>query len=266
MPVEASSTSTTAQSSVRSTTADKQGFNGLTADDFFKLLIAQLQNQDPTEPTSNQELLQQISTIRGVQANSEISTTLKELTSVLGGQQSLDGQRLSVAASFIDKTVTLRNNQIGVVQSAFLQDGNSFVVVNGRNVPVSDVLSVTPPQSFVGRTISASIVDNGKQKVVFGEVSEVFEANGQLNLTLNRMATEGADKGRLTPQYNVPMTSVREILSYDSFINRRVSALSVDGHEVSGKAIAATETVGGKPAYLVGGVLVPANGILSIDD
>jgi flagellar basal-body rod modification protein FlgD len=42
------------------------GFNSLTADDFLTLLIAQLQNQDPTEPVDNAEILNQLATMQGL--------------------------------------------------------------------------------------------------------------------------------------------------------------------------------------------------------
>ena len=40
---------------------------GLGSQDFLKLLVAQLTNQDPLDPTSNQELFQQIASIREIE-------------------------------------------------------------------------------------------------------------------------------------------------------------------------------------------------------
>ncbi len=49
-------------------------FDELGSSDFLKLMLTQLTNQDPLEPTGNEELLRQISSIREI----ELSTTLTE--------------------------------------------------------------------------------------------------------------------------------------------------------------------------------------------
>ena len=70
-------------SNITGAAGTSQSAADLSGDDFFKLLITQLTNQDPLEPTSNQELLQQISSIRDI----ELSTTLTESLQRLAGQQ-----------------------------------------------------------------------------------------------------------------------------------------------------------------------------------
>jgi len=51
-------------------------WNSITPDDFLKMLITELQNQDPTNPTDNSQILQQISEIRNIQATSDLTSTL----------------------------------------------------------------------------------------------------------------------------------------------------------------------------------------------
>ena len=54
--------------------SDKLGFNGLTSDTFLKLLITQLQNQDPLAPVGQHEFLQQLaqfSTVEGIEKRFE---------------------------------------------------------------------------------------------------------------------------------------------------------------------------------------------------
>lgn len=117
--------------------ADKTGFSGLTADDFMKLLITELQNQDPTEPLKNENLLQQISTMRNLSANIELSDALKAITT---------NQQLATAATFIGKTVTgitTGDQRVrGVVQSAFLRDGEAFISIGTREVPLKSISDV----------------------------------------------------------------------------------------------------------------------------
>lgn len=64
--------------------------------EFLNLLVAELQNQDPLEPTDNSQLLQQISQIREISANDQLKGTLEAV------QQ---GQDVSTASQLIGKTV-----------------------------------------------------------------------------------------------------------------------------------------------------------------
>lgn len=70
--------------------------NDLTADDFLQFLVTQLQQQDPLNPTSNQELLDQINSIRSL-------TATTQLTSTMGSVQV--GQNLATASGLIGKSV-----------------------------------------------------------------------------------------------------------------------------------------------------------------
>ena len=70
-------------------------------------LIAQLQNQDPTEPVDNAEILNQLATMQGLTSNLELSDTLKQVATSLEKSETDFGQKLSVGASYIGQTVTL---------------------------------------------------------------------------------------------------------------------------------------------------------------
>lgn len=112
------------------------GFAGLTSESFLKLLITQLQNQDPTEPMGNEELLSQISSMRTLQSNIELSDAIKSLTS---------NQQLATAASFIGKTVSGSfGGQLveGTVDRAFLRDGTAFVAVGDAELPLDDITDI----------------------------------------------------------------------------------------------------------------------------
>jgi flagellar basal-body rod modification protein FlgD len=116
---------------------DKTGFNALTSEDFLKLLVTQLQNQDPTEPIGNEELLNQLSMMRSLQSNLELGEAVKSVSS---------NQNLSMAAGFIGKTIvgTLEDGTPvgGLVKSAFLADGDAYVKVGEVSVALSAVTDV----------------------------------------------------------------------------------------------------------------------------
>lgn len=129
-------------SAVKVVDPDEVGFNGLTADSFMKLLITELQNQDPTEPLGNEQLLAQISSMRELQSNIELSDTLKEITT---------GQSLTQAAGLIGKEIEgqegTQSPVAGVVDRAFVKDGKAYVGIGTSELPVSAITSVQQPVS-----------------------------------------------------------------------------------------------------------------------
>lgn len=128
---------TNPSSAVKTVDASKAGLNGLTSQTFLKLLITQLQNQDPTNPTDSNELLQQVSSMQSLQANIELQSTLKTVSL---------NQQLSSAASFLGKTVAATQGEnfiSGVVDSVRVADGKALLTVEGNEVDLASVLWMT---------------------------------------------------------------------------------------------------------------------------
>jgi flagellar basal-body rod modification protein FlgD len=65
-------------------------------DEFLKLLLTELQNQDPLDPLDNSEMAQQISQIREIAATDKLSATLDTV---------LTGQSLTTASNLIGREV-----------------------------------------------------------------------------------------------------------------------------------------------------------------
>ena len=60
-------------------TIDK-GFGALDSDEFTKLILTELGNQDPLEPNDTKALLEQLSIIRSIESDTKLNDTLKEMT------------------------------------------------------------------------------------------------------------------------------------------------------------------------------------------
>ncbi|SMG38537.1 flagellar hook assembly protein FlgD [Paraburkholderia susongensis] len=102
----ASSTSSTGS------TSSTSGTSGTSATDlqntFLQLLVAQLQNQDPTNPMDSSQMTSQLAQISTVQGISQLNTSLSSLSTQLSaGQQ-------SQAALLIGSTVLAPGNSISV--------------------------------------------------------------------------------------------------------------------------------------------------------
>lgn len=77
----AASTASTAAKAAVSTA--KSGFGALGANDFIKLLTAQLQNQDPTAPVDNSQMIAQLAQFSSLSAANSSSDTLKSIEAKL---------------------------------------------------------------------------------------------------------------------------------------------------------------------------------------
>ena len=87
---------TTAANSASTAATAKDGLGGIRAEDFMKILIKQLQYQDPLKPMDNQQMVEQMSTIRELELNTRLGTKLEQIT---------DQQRFGAAAALIGKHV-----------------------------------------------------------------------------------------------------------------------------------------------------------------
>lgn len=130
-------TNTSNNTDVQVVDKSKTGFNGLTSDTFLKLLIAQLQNQDPTAPVGNEELLQQLSAMRSLQSNIELSDTLKAFN---------NNQQVASGAAFLGKIVTGTNADqkevTGIADRVFLAEGKLMIGMGSDSVEISKVTGV----------------------------------------------------------------------------------------------------------------------------
>ena len=117
--------------------------NQLKTDDFIKMMLTQLQNQDPLEPAKNQELLAQMSQIGQLQTSTQLQETLKGLT--------LQNQ-LGSAGNLIGKLVqgTDNNNDtvVGLVNSVRVENNQVFLELDsGKTLSMGNVIAIAnaPP-------------------------------------------------------------------------------------------------------------------------
>jgi flagellar basal-body rod modification protein FlgD len=136
-------------SSIGSTTpvtqqhASTRGFNDLDSEDFFALLIAQLQAQDPMKPTDNQQLLSQMSGIRQMEQSSKLNTTLDSLAAEqrFGSTSGLIGHY--IAGTVKDSAGQPQQIQ-GLVIGVRFEQGNAILELhNGKSIPAEAVEQVT---------------------------------------------------------------------------------------------------------------------------
>ncbi|MBI1345898.1 flagellar hook capping protein [bacterium] len=116
--------------------ADEIGFAGLKSEDFLKILIAQLQNQDPSNPMDSDQLLNQISDMRSLQASIELEKSLDSLTL---------SQQLNSAAGFLGKYAEGTQDEAsisGLVSAVQVKDGSAYLMIGNQELALSNVSGV----------------------------------------------------------------------------------------------------------------------------
>jgi flagellar basal-body rod modification protein FlgD len=128
--------------------APKAGNQGLKSEDFMKLLIAQLQNQDPESPVDTKELVTQLSQLTSVEKLSTMADKLDALT------QATNGMAANQSAGLIGKKVEGNNDTVNLDAT-----GGTSTAVNFR--ASADTVSVKV-MNDAGRTIRT--INLGPQK------------------------------------------------------------------------------------------------------
>ena len=114
--------------------------NTLSTQDFIKMMVTQLQNQDPMDPAKSSDLLAQMSQIGQLQSSSDLQDALKGLVlqNQIGSASSLIGKNVE---GLDDNNNTIR----GIVNSVKVQsDGVSLELDNGQSLALGRVTSIAP--------------------------------------------------------------------------------------------------------------------------
>ena len=111
--------------------------SGLNQNDFLQLLVAQMQNQDPSNPVSSDQFLQEMASFTEVVDLSQLQTLTQSLLSNEVATQGLELLGKQVTAQ------TSSGQQIsGTVTELSMVGGQPMLTVNGTQLPVSQIVSV----------------------------------------------------------------------------------------------------------------------------
>lgn len=123
------------------TGAQSDALRNVNLDDFLKLMITELQNQDPLNPMENDQILQQISQIREIEATTSLTGTLNDIHM---------GQELTASSALIGRTInglTDDGDQIeGVVGKVEVTDGVASLDIDGQKVRLANVSAILPTE------------------------------------------------------------------------------------------------------------------------
>lgn len=190
-----------ATSSTTTTTAAKTGSSDtLGKDDFLKLLLTELQHQDPTSPMDSDKILTQTSQLATLESATKTNTALENLSAQLKESVS------SNATNLIGKMGSLGYNAITLANST-----STYEVYFPTEIK-DGTLTITDKNKNVVKTIDLGDVAAGKSGVVTFEWDGKDKdgeqlADGYYAVTADYVDKTGASK---TTQFGVyPVESIR---------------------------------------------------------
>lgn len=113
----------------------RQTSNQLGKDDFLKLLITQMQNQDPTEPMENTEFIAQMAQFSSLEQMTNMSTSFEKVANYISE---------SSATSTLGKTVELNIGDTtvkGIVEGT-IRGEKPEVIVNGMRYDINKIAAI----------------------------------------------------------------------------------------------------------------------------
>ena len=142
---------TTAPGNQLPSSIQKNAFS-LKAADFIKMMVTQLQNQDPLEPAKNDQLLAQMSQIGQLQSTTQLQDSLKGL--VIQNQIGAAGNLIGKSVQGLDDQ---NNDTGGVVNSVRVQQDSVYLELdNGKSLSLARVTKIGAAPAPVGAAARAA--------------------------------------------------------------------------------------------------------------
>jgi flagellar basal-body rod modification protein FlgD len=180
------------------------GLGGTSSDirtDYLKLLVAQLSNQNPLEPLSNNEMASQLAQLSQLERLEDISSTFEKV---------FQGAQLSQARELVGKIVSFvpagKNTEYwGKVDRVDLADGEPRLWVGNYALSPSEVKSVLDTQfsndplmeqfirasALVGKEVVFPVTDaDGVETQQQGRVDSVEISDGRVLLNVGGQAVD----------------------------------------------------------------------------
>jgi flagellar basal-body rod modification protein FlgD len=128
-----------------STATSTESVGALGKDEFFKMLIAQLKNQDPLNPQDGAEFSAQLAQFTSLEQLTNLNKTLEAQGasySALMNLQSVSMIGKEVEASVFDSQTGESKTVTGTVSAVQFKDNSIHLTVNDQEIAFDDVVSV----------------------------------------------------------------------------------------------------------------------------
>jgi flagellar basal-body rod modification protein FlgD len=172
------------------TVANPDAFDKMDLGQFIKLLVAEMQNQDPMNPMDNSQILQQISQIKAIASNDKLTGTLTSM------QLQQDMTSAGVLLNQTIKGLNANSDAItGKVDSVSVAGGKVQLHVGNDTIDlknVSQVNGVASQDVATGNSLLNKIIKglNAAGQMITGKVDKVTVADNKVQLQVGNDAVD----------------------------------------------------------------------------
>lgn len=138
--------------SLSSKDTDSVAGGALDKDAFLQLLVAQMQYQDPLEPTDNTEYISQLATFSSLEEMQNLNQSMTE-----GSAYNLVGKHVFVKVTN-DKTGETFYDH-GMVEYVMRENGKVYISVNDSLYDIEDLDTVADPDYYTASTLAKTFTD-----------------------------------------------------------------------------------------------------------
>ena len=223
-----------------STTTTKNSASALGKDEFLKLLVAQLQNQDPLNPMEDTEFIAQMAQFSSLEQMQNMNTMMQT----------------TKATSMIGSLVTWANDKgelfSGVATGVQMVNGQPKLMIGAdtqvdvdKIITIEPLIDTTELMTRATAMIGQSVVWNtGEGYNLTGTVKSVKMVNGQPKLQLNDTLLDVSKIKETVPE------------NLDDLKGKTVTWSDADGHTLSGKVLSWTADSNGAKKLVIEGSLI----------
>ncbi len=127
----------TGSTDTQTATAAAAKSNTLNYNDFLKLMIAQMKNQDPLNPTDSTQYMSQIAQFSAVEQSINTNSKLDQL---------LVNSNISQASTMIGLVLKAPDGTTGTIQSVRIDSsGSTAILTTGKEVPIGAGVTIGYP-------------------------------------------------------------------------------------------------------------------------
>jgi len=128
--------------------AEKPNGKDLGRNEFLKLLVAQLENQDPTEPQDNGEFIAQLATFSSLEEQQNMSRSFQDFASAFQSSQHLQATSLVGRPVHVASSVTAlgETGVVSVIADIPRSTNSATLTVQNRSGEVVDSFELGPQQ------------------------------------------------------------------------------------------------------------------------
>ena len=125
---------------IKSDTSSQTGGLTVDTDTFLKLLVAQMQYQDPMEPQTNTEFVSELAQMTSMQQ-------MKDMGGSLNTSKALGYVGKAIYAEILDSKTGITMTYAGIAEGVVMKNGEAYLALGKYAINVDDIIAIAEDTS-----------------------------------------------------------------------------------------------------------------------